>query len=75
MNYIKAIIEEISGKGIDVIQIKNNRYRFMIIDSRIVWYGGIDILGRSLNDQSLIRIDNEALANELTGIIYEHISQ
>ena len=75
MNYIKEIIEEISGKGIDVIQIKNNRYRFMIIDSRIVWYGGIDILGRSLNEQSLIRIDNEALANELTGIIYEHISQ
>ncbi|WP_373481498.1 hypothetical protein [Acetobacterium sp.] len=47
----------------------------MIIDNRIVWYGGIDILGRSLNEQSLIRIDNEALANELTGIIYEHISQ
>lgn len=75
MNYIKGIIEEISVKGIDVIQIKNNRYRFMIIDSRIVWYGGIDILGRSLNEQSLIRIDNEALANELTGIIYEHIRQ
>lgn len=75
MNYIKEIIEEISGKGIDVIQIKNNRYRFMIIDNRVVWYGGIDILGRCLNEQSLIRIDNEALANELTGIIYEHISQ
>lgn len=74
MNYIKGIIEEISTKGINVIQIKNNRYRFMIIDSRIVWYGGIDILGRCLNEQSLIRIDNEALANELTGIIYEHIS-
>jgi len=47
----------------------------MIIDNRIVWYGGIDILGRCLNEQSLIRIYNEALANELTGIIYEHISQ
>lgn len=75
MNYFKGIIEEISEKGINVIQIKNNRYRFMVIDNRIVWYGGIDILGGRQEDQSLIRIDNEELANELIGIIYDHINQ
>ena len=43
----------------------------MVIDNAIVWYGGIDILGRSYNDNSLIRILDEVLVNELIGVITE----
>ena len=43
----------------------------MIVDNKTVWYGGIDILGGSYNDNSLIRIEDEDLANELLGVISE----
>ncbi len=41
----------------------------MIVDNKIVWYGGFDILGGSYDDNSLIRLEDEELANELVGVI------
>lgn len=43
----------------------------MIVDYKIVWYGGIDIFGGSYDDNSLIRVQNEELANELIGVVAE----
>jgi hypothetical protein len=43
----------------------------MIIDNKTVWYGGIDILGGSYDDNSLIRTRDEELENELLGVISE----
>jgi phosphatidylserine/phosphatidylglycerophosphate/cardiolipin synthase-like enzyme len=70
-SYIAEFIEEIQNQGINVIQITHNRYRFMIVDNKIVWYGGIDIFGSKYDDNSLIRIQNEELANELVGVVME----
>ena len=69
--YIEEFINEIEKEGIQVIQLPNNRYKFMIVDNKTVWYGGIDILGGSYDDNSLIRIEDEELANELLGVISE----
>jgi hypothetical protein len=60
-------------EGINIIQLSNNHLKFMVVDNVIVWYGGIDILGGSYNDNSLIRIQDEALANELIGEISEQL--
>ena len=62
---------EIEKEGIQVIQLAKNHYKFMIIDNRIVWYGGIDVLGGSYDENSLIRLEDEELANELLGVISE----
>lgn len=70
-SYIAEFIEEIQNQGINVIQISHNRYKFMIVDYKIVWYGGIDIFGSSYDDNSLIRVQNEELANELVGALME----
>lgn len=70
-SYIAEFIKEIQNQGINVVQINHNRYRFMIVDYKIVWYGGIDIFGGSYNDNSLIRVQNEELANELIGVVAE----
>jgi len=67
--FIDDFINEMKREGIDIIQIPNNHLKFMVVDNTIVWYGGIDILGRSYNDNSLIRILDEVLANELIGEI------
>ena len=69
--YIAGFINEIEKEGIQVIKLPKNRYKFMIVDNKTVWYGGIDILGGSYNDNSLIRIEDEDLANELLGVISE----
>lgn len=69
--YIKEFIVELENEGIQVKQIEKNRYKFMIVDNIIVWYGGIDILGGSFDDNSIIRLKNEELANELLGVISE----
>lgn len=69
--FIDDFINKMKREGIDIIQIPNNYLRFMVVDNTIVWYGGIDILGRSYNDNSLIRIQDEVLANELIGEIAE----
>jgi len=69
--YISKFISEILKQGIKVIQVFQNRYKFMIIDNIIVWYGGVDIFGGSFDENSLIRIQSEELANELLGTISE----
>lgn len=68
-HFIVDFINEMEEAGIDIIQIPNNHLKFMVVDNVIVWYGGINILSRSYNDNSLIRIKDEVLANELIGEI------
>jgi len=70
-HYITEFINDLEGQGIQVIQLPKNHYKFMIIDNKIVWYGGIDVLGGSYDENSLIRIEDEELANELIGVIAE----
>ena len=70
-SYITEFINDLEGQGIQVIHLEKNHYKFMIIDNRIVWYGGIDVLGGSYGENSLIRIEDEELANELIGVIAE----
>ena len=69
--YISEFINDVEKEGIQVIQLPKNRYKFMIVDNKTVWYGGIDILGGSYDENSLIRIEDEELANELVGVITE----
>lgn len=69
--FIVDFINEMKKEGIDIIQIPNNHLKFMVVDNVIVWYGDINILGRSYNDSSLIKINDEVLANELIGEITE----
>ena len=45
----------------------------MIIDQSVVWYGDISILGGSYGEGSMIRIQNELLANELMGAISDMV--
>lgn len=67
--FVSRFINESLEQGINVIHMAQNKYKFMVIDNKIVWYGGVDILGGRRGESSLIRIENEELANELFGAI------
>ena len=67
--YVDQMVNELIRQGVNVLQVPQNRYIYMIIDNRIVWYGSIDILGGGFGEASMIRIANEELANELIGTI------
>lgn len=68
-NYMIEFIRNMEFEGIKTIQIQNNYLNFSIIDNRIIWYGNIDIFGYNFKDRSIIRINDEALANEFIGIV------
>ena len=69
--YVKEYVQTLETEGINVKQIEKNRLKFMIVDNKTVWYGGINILGGSYEDNSIVRFSNEKLANELIGVISE----
>ena len=47
--------------------MKLNKYRerFAVIDRSIVWYGSMTLLSNEKDDDSLMRINNPAVAEEL----------
>ncbi len=62
---MKAIYETLTKIGIDLI-FKTNLYKkFAVIDNKVVWYGGINLLSYSNSEDSIIRLDNVEIANEM----------
>lgn len=70
-HFVAGFISEMKIEGINIIQLSDNYLKFMIIDNIIVWYGSIDIFGGNYDNSSLIRIQDESLANELIGEVIE----
>lgn len=60
------IISELKNNGINVI-LKDELYKcFAIIDDEIVWYGGVNLLGKDDVWDNVIRIKDEGVIGELT---------
>lgn len=58
-------ILELKIAGINVKTFSNQYKHFAIIDRHIVWYGSINLLSNEKDDDSMMRIDNKEIANEL----------
>lgn len=62
---MKAIFEILAKVGIDLV-FKSNLYKkFAVIDNKVVWYGGINLLSYSNSEDSIMRLDNVEIANEI----------
>jgi superfamily II DNA or RNA helicase len=66
---LKKVIAELTKEGVSLFQLANHHHKFTIIDEKILWYGGIDFLGGHVGEESLIRLEDEELANEFMGIL------
>ena len=61
----KSHIEHLISSGVNVIPRHKYRERFAIIDKSLVWYGSMTLLSNEKEDDSLMRINNSAVAEEL----------
>jgi len=53
--------------GVQVIFKKNIHQKFAICDQKIVWYGSINLLSFGRAEESIMRIENPNIADELLG--------
>ena len=60
-----AHIQRMESSGIQVTKLNKYRERFAVIDRSLVWYGSMTLLSNEKEDDSLMRINNPAIAEEL----------
>jgi superfamily II DNA or RNA helicase len=66
---ISGNIKHLTEKGITVIEKSKIHLKFSIIDEQIVWYGSINLLSFGSAEESIMRLDSTAIANELLSIV------
>ena len=62
---VESCIQLLSNNGISVSTQVGLHQKSTVIDQRIVWYGGIDFLGYGGSEESVMRLENTDIANEL----------
>ena len=60
-----ALIDEMRRSGINVRETDEECEHFAVIDQKLVWHGGMNLLGKMDIYDNLIRVENEQAASEL----------
>jgi hypothetical protein len=55
--------------GIQVVFKSNIHQKFALFDQKIVWYGSINLLSFGRSEESIMRLENPSIADELLGSI------
>jgi len=64
-NIVLELISKMRKSGINIVLNDDTDQCFAIVDDEIVWYGGINLLGKEDIRDNLIRIKDERIAAEL----------
>lgn len=56
---------ELQSMGIHIIHCSDNKMNCAVIDQSLGWYGSVNLIGRSLTDTNVIRMQSSDLANAL----------
>ncbi|MBP3296471.1 MAG: DEAD/DEAH box helicase family protein, partial [Lachnospiraceae bacterium] len=60
-----ALIDEMRRSGINVWEMEEECEHYAVIDQKLVWHGGMNLLGKIDVYDNLIRVENEQAAAEL----------
>ena len=63
-------LDEMRRSGINV-KTGEVRERFAVIDDELVWYGSIDLLGKSSVDDGMMRVRSLKVASELMELAWK----
>lgn len=66
---IKEMHTVIISGGVKLLQKDKFHQKFAVIDRKIVWFGGINLLAYGKEEDCMMRIDNTKIAQELLGEI------
>jgi len=66
---LQATFDILKKAGIDIFFKSNIHQKFTVIDQRLVWYGSINFLSYGSAEESVMRLENSNIANELLKII------
>lgn len=64
---LSEVLLDLEENGIFVCYTKENYLKFVMMDHELIWYGGIDLLSEKKENDSMIRVYSESLADELSG--------
>ena len=67
---VSVNISLLQGAGINVVLRSAIHQKFTIIDQHIVWYGSINFLSFGSSEETIMRLDSHAIANELLDVIH-----
>ena len=65
------LIDEMRNVGINVKTVKNDEEHYAVIDSLLVWHGGMNLLGKEDAWDNLIRVKDSKAASELLIMAHE----
>lgn len=66
---LEETLELLVVSGVQVIFKANIHQKFAICDQKIVWYGSINLLSFGRAEESIMRLENASIADELFGSI------
>lgn len=67
------LIQRLRDFGVQVIESPRCYERFAVIDSRIVWYGSMNLLSNPKSDDNLMRVESPEIAQELLEIVASRV--
>jgi phosphatidylserine/phosphatidylglycerophosphate/cardiolipin synthase-like enzyme len=62
---LQNTLDALKNEGINLLFKSNIHQKFAVIDRRIVWYGSINLLSFGSAEESIMRLENSNIANEL----------
>ena len=65
---LHILIDEMRNSGISVRTTPDEGEHYAVIDRKLVWHGGMNLLGKADVYDNLIRVENEQAASELLEI-------
>ena len=70
--FFSSMITTLIASGVEVVEREEVEEHFAVIDSDIVWHGGMNLLGRDDAWDNLMRIKSKKVAAELLEIAFKH---
>lgn len=67
-------LKVIKGTGSNIRLInKKIRMNMIVIDQKVIWYGELNLLGRNFQDNTIIRLENQMLIEEMLDELHDEV--